>query len=52
MPPHLLTNLEIQKRYENEPKSNDVYSENTLPKIKDGTYVIILTTTYQKELIG
>ena len=40
MPPHPLTNFEIQKYYENEPKFNGVYSRNNLPKIKDGAYVI------------
>ena len=43
MPPHPLTNFEIQKYYENEPKFNGVYSRNNLPKqIKDETYVINL----------
>ena len=36
MPSHPLTNFEIQKYYQNEPKFNDVYSRNNLPKIKDG----------------
>ena len=40
MPPHPLTNFEIQKYYQNEPKFNGVYSRNNLPKINDGTYVI------------
>ena len=41
MPPHLLTNFEIQKYYENEPSFNGVYSRNNLSKkIKDGAYVI------------
>ena len=40
--PHLLTNFEIQKYYQNEPKFNGVYSRNNLPKIKDGVYVINL----------
>ena len=40
--PHLLTNFEIQKYYQNEPKFNGDYSRNNLPKIKDGTYVINL----------
>ena len=40
MPPHLLTNFEIQKCYQNEPRFNGVYSRNNLPKtIKDGTCV-------------
>ena len=42
MPPHLLTNFEIQKYYQNEPKFNSVYSRNNLPKTKDGAYVINL----------
>ena len=42
MLPHPLTNFEIQKYYQNVPKSNGVYSRNNLPKIKDGAYVINL----------
>ena len=43
MPPHPLTNFEIQKYYQNEPKFNGTYSRNNLPKkIKDGTYAINL----------
>ena len=42
MPPHPLTNFEIQKYYQNEPKFNDVYSRNNLPKVKDVAYVINL----------
>ena len=43
MLPHPLTNFEIQKYYENEPRFNGVYSRNNLPnKIKDGAYVINL----------
>ena len=42
MPPHPLTNFEIQKYYQNEPKFNGVYSKNNLPKINDGAYVINL----------
>ena len=42
MSPHLLTNLEIQKYYQKEPKFNDFYSRNNLPKIKDRAYVINL----------
>ena len=41
MGPHPLTNFEIQKYYQNEPKFNGVYSRNNLPKIKDGAYMII-----------
>ena len=36
IPPHPLTNFEIQKYYCNEPKFNGVYSRNNLQKIKDG----------------
>ena len=42
MLPHLVTNFEIQKYYQNEPRFNGVYSRYNLPKIKDGTYVINL----------
>ena len=42
MPPHPLTNFEIQKYYQNEPKFNGVYSRDNLFKIKDEAYVINL----------
>ena len=42
MLPHPLTNFEIQKYYQNEPKFNGIYSRNSLPKIKGGVYVISL----------
>ena len=42
MPPHPLTNSEIQKYYQNEPRFNGVYSRDNLSKIKDGAYVITL----------
>ena len=43
MPRHPLTNFEMQKYYQNEPRLNGVYSRNNLPKkIKDGAYVINL----------
>ena len=43
MPPHPLTNFEIQKYYQNEPRFNGVCSRNNLPKkIKDRVYVINL----------
>ena len=35
MLPHLLTNFEIQKYYQNEPKFNGSYSGNNLLIIKD-----------------
>ena len=38
--PHPLTNFEIQKYYENEPRFNGVYSRDNISKIKDGAYVI------------
>ena len=44
MPPHPLTNFEIQNYYENELRFNGVYSRDNLPKtIKNGAYVINLT---------
>ena len=39
MPPHLLTNFQIQKYDQNEPRFNGVYFRDNLPKIKDGAYV-------------
>ena len=42
MSSHLLTNFEIQKYHQNEPKFNGVYSRNNLSKIKDGTYIMNL----------
>ena len=48
MPPHPLTNFEIQKYYKNEPRFNRAFSRNNLPKsnsikkIKDGAYIIDL----------
>ena len=43
MLPHPLTNFEIQKYYENKPRSNGVFSRNNLPKkIKDESYLINL----------
>ena len=42
MLPHPLTNFEIQKYYQNEPRFNGVYSRDNLPKIKDGAYIINL----------
>ena len=35
MPPHSLTNFEIQKYYQNEIRFNDVCSRDHLPKTKD-----------------
>ena len=42
MPPHPLTNFEIQKYYQNEPRFNGVYSRDNLPKMKDGAYIVNL----------
>ena len=42
MPPHPLTNFEIQKYYQNKTIFNGVFSRNNLPKIKDGAYAIRL----------
>ena len=53
MPPLPLTNFEIQKYYKNETRFHGVFSRNNLPeynsieynsikKIKDGAYIIIL----------
>ena len=39
MSPHPLTNFEIQKYYQKDPKFNGFYSRSNLPKIKDETYV-------------
>ena len=49
IPPHPLKNFEIQTYYQSEPRINEVYSRDNLPKkhsftekIKDGAYVINL----------
>ena len=43
IPPHPLTNFEIQAYYQNEPRFTGVYSRDNLPhKIKDGASVINL----------
>ena len=43
MPNHPLTNFEIQKYYQNEPRLYGAFSRNNLPKkIKDGANVINL----------
>ena len=43
MPPHPLTNFEIQKYYQNEPRFNGLFSRNNVPrKTKDGAYIINL----------
>ena len=40
MPPHPVTNFEIQKYYQNEPRFYGVYSRDNLPKINDWSYVV------------
>ena len=43
IPPHPLTNFEIQKYYDNESRFKGVLSRDNLPKeIKDGAYAINL----------
>ena len=43
IPPHPLTNFEIQKYYKNEPVFNGIFWRNHLPnKINDKAYVIKL----------
>ena len=42
MPPHPLTNFEIQKYYQNEPRFNGAYSRDNLTKINYGAYTINL----------
>ena len=42
MPSHPLTNFEIQKYYQNEPKFNGACPRDNLPKIKDKVSVINL----------
>ena len=43
IPPHPLTNFEIQNNHQNETRLNGVYSRDNLPKrIEDGAYVINL----------
>ena len=43
MPPHTLTNFEIQKYYRSKPRFNGIYSRDNLQnKIEDGAHVINL----------
>ena len=44
MPPHPLTNFEIQKYYRNKPRFNEgVFSRDNMPKkIRDGAYIVNL----------
>ena len=41
MPPHPLTNFEIQKYYQNKPRFNGAYARSSLPKTIQA-YVITL----------
>ena len=43
---HALTNLEIERYYQNKPKFNGVYSRNSLSKIKVGSAYIINLDEY------
>ena len=42
IPPRPLTNFEIHKYYQNEPRFNGVHSRDNLSKVKYGAYVINL----------
>ena len=43
IPPHPLTNFELEMYYQNKSRFNGVFSRNNLPKkIKGGTYIINL----------
>ena len=47
LPPHPLTNFEIQEYYQNDPRFNGVFSRDNLPNIiKNGAYVINLDEYY------
>ena len=53
MPPHPLTNFEIQRYDQNEPRFNDVFSRNNLPeKIKDKAYIKTLMNMQMQARIG
>ena len=50
MPPHFLTNFEIRRYYQNEPRFNGFYSrDDLLKKIKDGAYI---TKPYEYSDVG
>ena len=43
LPPHSLTNFEVQEYYQNEPRFNEVFSRDNLGSaVKNGAYVINL----------
>ena len=52
MPPHPLTNFEIQKYDQIKPRFNGVYSRDNLPKIKDGPYLINIGTHWVALYVG
>ena len=53
MLPRPLTNFEIQRYYQNEPRFNDVFSRNNLhEKIKDKAYIKTLMNMQMQACIG
>ena len=52
IPPHPLTNFEIQKYYQTEPRFNGVYSRDNRPRIKDGAYITNLGVYLTLAIIG
>ena len=52
IPPHPLTNFEIQEYYEKNPRFNGVYSGDNQPKIRDGAYIINLINLDEHYNIG
>ena len=51
LPPHPLTNFEIQEYYQNERRFNGVFSRDNLPNnIKNGAYVINLDEYHDIEI--
>ena len=43
MPPHALTNFEMKKYYESEPRFNGDFSRDNMPKkVKNGAYAVNL----------
>ena len=51
MPRPPLTNFEIRKYYQNQPRFNGVYLRDNLPGIRDGAYTILMSNLIL-ELIG
>ena len=45
---HLLNNIEINNYFSYEPRFNEVFSRNNLPRTKDGAYVINLDNEISK----